>query len=175
MVPQTLSLVSIVAQACTVAVAGPVRLESSNPLLPLVLPALLSVAISAVVSWAIWHFTQRSDRKQRLNAQIDRLVELGMQYALMENDAFCTAWNENDTSADAMRYENYCCFVYNLLQGIWEFCRGNENNIQSMLDCQDLIWRHSTWWRQKEHQTGYPDKFVDYVREVAVRKESKSQ
>ncbi len=134
---------------------------------------LLAAAVAAVVSWWISHRTLRASELTRLNTQIDRLVELGMEYPLMEDDQFCKSWTSEDRSENAMRYENYCCFVYNLLEGIWRFHHGSEKKIQSMFDAQELIKRHQTWWRSSEdNRSSYPQGFQHYVNEVANRKGS---
>ncbi len=103
---------------------------------------IVSALISAFVAGKISHKTLRTQERHIIDTKIDRLVELGMRYPLMEDDEFCSSWLRENRSEDGMRYDNYCCFVFNLLESLWRFHKGCPAKIQEMFDAEDMIKRH---------------------------------
>ena len=134
--------------------------------------SLVAAAIAAVVSLLVSWRTLRAAERNRLHAQIDRLVELSIEYPVMENDAFCRAWTQEDCSGDAMRYDSYCCFVFNVLESLWRFHHGSEPSIQDMFDAKEMIERHRRWWlNYAGNRASYPPGFQKYVDVIARQKE----
>lgn len=146
---------------------------SATSALSVIVSWLVPAAIAAVVSWLICWRTLRSGTRDRLNSQIDRLVELGVEYPLMEDDPWCDSWSRENRTEDGMRYDNYCCFVFNVLEGLWRFNHGNVKPIQDMFDADEMMWRHRRWWEYPDNQGSYPRKFREYVKkELAKRGKS---
>lgn len=133
-----------------------------------VLAALIAAVVSLLVSWR----TLRATERHRIDAQIDHLVELGIKYPLMEDDSFCKNWTRDNRSEDAMRYDNYCCFVFNLLESLWRFNYNSEARIQNMFDAREMIKRHKKWWLDyDDNRSSYPEGFQNYVDRVLKEKE----
>ena len=70
----------------------------------------------------------------------------------------------DEKSDRAMRYDNYCCLVFNTIERIWKHCKGNENRIEEFLSSKEMINRHKAWWRsEKENNAGYGYAFAEFV------------
>jgi hypothetical protein len=140
--------------------------------------AAAGVAISAFVAWVTAHWTIKGDERRGIREGNMRLIELAIEYPFLESDEFCSQWpSSNRDKQDGMRYENFCCHVFNLVQQCFEFCRGDELKMKPILHPDELIWRHRLWWQNdEENQRGYPVEFRQYVagRIRALTKEKES-
>jgi hypothetical protein len=105
-------------------------------------------------------------RKQKLIAQVDRVVDLGIEYPYLENDEFCRNWpGEEINDEKYMRYDNYCCQVFNLLERIWQFSKGQPDTMRDFIYFEELIFRHKKWWFSEiENREGYERGFLIFVR-----------
>ncbi|MGO9567870.1 MAG: hypothetical protein ACLP5H_10045 [Desulfomonilaceae bacterium] len=127
--------------------------------------AIISAIIAAIVSVAVCVFTLRSQRRSRIYDLIDKVIGISIDYPYLEDDNFCKAWKEIDkTTEEAMRYENYCCLVFNLLEHLWSFNNGNESKIAKMFYASEMIRRHKVWWKlDLDNIYGYDPAFRQYV------------
>lgn len=126
--------------------------------------AIIAAIISAVVSIVVCAISLRMQRRQQIHDQIDKLTDIGIQYPYLEDDAFCANWNPKDKSDEAMRYDNYCCFVFNLIERIWKFHWGVERWITDTLYTPELAKRHLRWWKSERNNLGgYPIKMHKYI------------
>lgn len=133
-------------------------------LTPLV-SALLSGAISAAVSFLVCTRTLRSQERARLHDLINKVNDIAIRYPYLEDDYFCTTWKDmNKKDESAMRYENYCCQVFNLLERLWDFHGGNEQEMHKMFWAPEMIRRHQAWWKRDHHNiSGYGYEFRQYI------------
>jgi len=68
-----------------------------------------------------------------LRSQIDKMIDISIEYPYLEDDKYCEKWSSKDKSTViTMRYENYCCFVFNLLERGWKHFGGNKLKIEKM-------------------------------------------
>jgi len=130
--------------------------------------AMLSAIVSAIVAFFVSMKTLRAQRLQHIENMITKLVDVGITYPNLENDAFCANWNVADkTDKEVMRYDNYCCLVFNLLETMWKYYRGNTGQIEDFFNAREEIIRHNQWWKsQHENTKGYRDAFRAYVNSV---------
>lgn len=136
-------------------------------LVPLpILAALISAIVSALVSGGIAFFTLRVHRRQQLEASIAKLIDIAIQYPYLEDDTFAASWDTADkTREDVQRYDNYCCYVFNLLETIWRYHHANTKRINAWFYAQELAVRHRSWWRSEiQNRPGYElHKFHRYI------------
>jgi hypothetical protein len=132
--------------------------------IPLV-SAAVSAVVSAIVAGAISYVTLRHHRRQYLDDMIDKMVALAITYPYLEDESFCRSWVEADkTDEKVQRYDNYCCFVFNLIESIWKFCRKNEKKIDEILYVKEMAVRHQAWWKSNpDNLTGYAVGFHAYI------------
>jgi hypothetical protein len=140
---------------------------------PTVLSTLVATAIASVVAWITARRSDRSEDRRDIHEQIEKSIELSMQYPLVEDSAVCENWPMADIgSDDRIRYNNYCCFVFNLMQHIWTFCRGDRQAIRAMMHVEEIIWQHRRWWNgDSENVRAYPVGFRNFIAATIAAKE----
>lgn len=141
-----------------------------------IVAALVSAGIAAVVAWLISRKTRRDQERSELNALVAQLNAITIQYPILEDDDFCAKWPPKAPPAETdMRYDNYCCLVFNLVERLWRHFKGNAQKINDFFGATEMICRHRKWWLDSKNRTpnygGYPLEFVQYV--DAVLKEIK--
>ena len=94
-------------------------------------------------------------------AIIDKVISFSIEYPYLEDDKFVGRGRRRDkTTEKAMRYDNYCCLVFNLLEQLWDFHNGNESKIAKMFYAPEMIRRHKVWWKQDPQNIyGYDGRF----------------
>lgn len=137
-----------------------------------------STLIASGVAWLVAHLSDRAEQRRTLNEQILKIIDLGMEYPYLEDDSICDKWpNTGMSRDDQLRYENYCCLVFNVMESIWTYCKGNRAKFRMILHYEELIWRHRCWWESDaENKKGYPVGYrnlVDAVIKARREKESK--
>ena len=133
--------------------------------------AILSAIVSAIVAFFVSRKTLRAQRLQHIENMITKLIDIGITYPYLESDAFCAAWNDADKKdKEVMRYDNYCCLVFNLLETMWKFYNGNTKKMEDFFYAREMIVRHKQWWNsQQENTDGYKVEFRDYINAVIRR------
>jgi hypothetical protein len=130
--------------------------------------SIVTVLISVFVSWLTATVTIKGDERRAIRTENMRLIEWAIEYPFLESDEYCKTWpNTTRSDDDNMRYENYCCHVFNTLQHAWELHKGNEQKIRVTLYPEELIERHRAWWMHEDvNQRGYPPDFRQFVASV---------
>ena len=130
---------------------------------------ILAAIISGIISCWIAIGSLHAQTEQVLTQQILQLNMLAMQYPYLEDDEFCVEWLTNKASKDEkyMRYDNYCCIVFNLIENIWKHFKGNRKRIESFFAIKELIVRHKLWWKNPsgpfENIEGYGPDFIAFI------------
>jgi hypothetical protein len=110
-------------------------------------------------------WTVKGDERRAIREGNIRLMEWAIEYPFLEANAYCESWPATGRAdEDNMRYENFCCHVFNQLQSAWEFCKGDTQKMHHVLYPDELIWRHRKWWQQDEvNSAAYPVEFRRFV------------
>lgn len=145
--------------------------------------ASVSAGVSAAVALAVSYLTRRSNNRTAIDGKILKSIELAMSYPHVEDADFCKEWDKPlpPLAADAtdeqknahaeekdkrLQYDMYCCFVFNLIEDIWQHC-WTRRGISKILHVEEFIETHRCWWDgQRENLFGYSDKFHGYVQSV---------
>ncbi len=131
-----------------------------------VIATVVASIIGAASGVFVGLYSLRDQRKQKLVAQVDRVVDLGIEYPYLENDEFCRNWPADEINDEKyMRYDNYCCQVFNLLERIWQFSKGQPDSMRDFIYFEELIFRHKKWWFSEiENREGYEKGFLFFVK-----------
>jgi len=135
----------------------------------LIVSALLSTIISAVISYRIANNKNVKSEEARLNEQILELNKIVIKYPYLEDDDFCKTWPDNRYSKEEkyLRYDSYCCIVFNLLEQIYKLYKGNEDKMENFFYVKELIRRHKYWWISTfENIDGYNSNFREYAKNI---------
>jgi hypothetical protein len=98
-----------------------------------------------------------------------------MEYPVVELPSTCAMWpNPALHDEDKVRYENYCCFVFNLVFDVWEYCGKNHEKANKLLYIDELIRKHQVWWNDDSgNSDAYSDdefkRFVKMVIETTTK------
>jgi hypothetical protein len=126
-----------------------------------------STLFATVISIIVTKRTILSQNECKLHDEILQLNLLAIEYPYFEDDAFCNAYSPSLSSPELLRYDSYCCIVYNLLQNIWEHFNGDEAKIACFFGSKEMFVRHKKWWlshkNRKANLDGYPIAFVNYA------------
>lgn len=130
--------------------------------------ALLSASISAGIAFSVAALTRRTGQRQYIESLITKIIEIGITYPYLEDDDFCANWTKANRRDEGMRYDNYCCLVFNLLEQLWRYSRQNPKMIEDIFGAREMIVRHRVWWGSEVHNhTGYRDvRFHEYINAV---------
>ncbi|HWQ89344.1 MAG TPA: hypothetical protein VN374_05175, partial [Desulfitobacteriaceae bacterium] len=95
---------------------------------------ILSTIISSMVAFVTAKSSERHEERQNLNDLITKIIEISLEYPYLEDDNYCSAWlGVVESDEKSMRYENYCCVVFNLIERLWKFYKGNQKKINETL------------------------------------------
>lgn len=89
-----------------------------------------------------------SEKLMYINDLLLQLNLITITYPFLEDDEFCASWIDNRKNKDEkfIRYENYCCLVFNLLSEIWKFHNGDKKKIEEHFGIMEIVERHKGWW-----------------------------
>ncbi len=147
-----------------------------DPNTAVLLSALISAVVAAVVSIAVTAVSIRNSRVSVLIERVAELNRLAIEFPYFEDDRFCRNLPSSHAKYDEkyLRYENYCCLVFNLLEAIWLHYRGNERAMARVVYPRELILRHKGWWsapcEKADNALGYATAFAAYVNRVVKSK-----
>lgn len=138
-----------------------------------IFPTIISTCIASLVAYGVAYFRARYDERKAIHDMIAKMLELAMAYPHVESDEFLDNWPDvpNATDSDRLRYEIYCCYVFNLLERVWLFSKDDYSDEGSVaneiLHVPEIIADHKRWWlSDKANQNGYTRSFQSYVDRV---------
>ncbi len=132
----------------------------------------ISAAVSAYFSSKSSKITlqlYQNERKEKLNQELNRIIELGIQYPYVENKTFTSKWNEMKLANDEkyLRYDMYCNLLFNYLHHVFEYYKGDKSKIESYLDVKSWIRFHKENWYnpvdENENIDGYDEEFRKFI------------
>ena len=135
-----------------------------------IIATVISAIISSIISLNIANKKNVKDEEARLNQQILELNKIAIAYPYLEDDEFCNSWAKQKKQIDEkyMRYENYCCIVFNLLEQIYKLYNGNIEKINNLIYVEELAKRHKAWWNNpvgaRENIEGYMPPFREFIK-----------
>ena len=137
----------------------------------IILSAMVSLIVSAIVARLTVWWTANSDEKRAIREGTMRIIGWAIEYPFLESDDFCRSWpNTTRTDDDRLRYENYCCHVFNQLEHAWELFKGDERKMRCCLCPKELIVRHRKWWEDEpDNDEGYSVEFRQFVANILRR------
>jgi hypothetical protein len=133
---------------------------------------LFSTVVAGIGAWILTIWSDRSQERRSFSEHVTKLIDLSMDYPFLEDDRICEDWPKTNLSDEnKIRYISYCCTVFNLMEHIWEHCKGDPLKIRMILHVEELIWRHRCWWENEpENQRAYQQGFRDFVDRIIKKK-----
>lgn len=82
----------------------------------------LSFLIGGIGGWISGTLKTRGQQRIAIDALVQKIIELSIEYPYLERDCYCFAWKSDGDPEDdkRSRYENYCCLVFNTIERAWQ-------------------------------------------------------
>lgn len=154
--------------------------QTSN-LLILILTAISSIgtliaaiyaAISAKYSrkgLATTILLEKQKREENLKVELNRILEIGIEYPYLESKPFTEEWVLNKLSQDEkyLRYDMYCNLIFNYLHHVFEHFDKDKSNVEKFVDIKTWIRLHKSNWEnpvdENENIDGYDEDFRKFI------------
>lgn len=133
--------------------------------------ALASVvcAIISGISAYLSYYYKRSDDKADLGRELNRILEICVQYPHFEYPPFTNDWL-NHRGADNeiyLRYDTYCNLIYNYLYHVYKYYGGKKEKIEQYIDVRNWIRLHKQNWQHptdaNENIDAYDEEFRQFI------------
>lgn len=110
---------------------------------------------------------ERFHRRTSIEAMILKLSEYAMQWPTVEKDDYCKAYPGCPGDSNGKeRYENYCSYLFNTLNAIFDFCDQDAAKVKEMFGVEEMVKRHWRCWDGDKGNLSYDQKFRAYVHSV---------
>lgn len=130
--------------------------------------AAISALIAGISAYLAYRF-KRADGKAELEKELDRILEIGIQYPRFEYEPFTSDWvNHRGEDNDIyLRYDIYCNLLFNFLHHVFEYYDGKKEKIENYVDVRTWIRMHRQNWEHpiadNENVDGYDQPFRDFI------------
>jgi hypothetical protein len=106
----------------------------------------------------------RSQRREALETMILKLTEFAIEHPTFEKDSYCSAYPKCPGDENGReRYENYCTYVFNVVNAVWNFCDRDPQKVKEFLHVEELIKRHWRCWKKDDGNLGYEQDYLNYI------------
>jgi hypothetical protein len=132
---------------------------------------LISGVLAAIVSYFVAQKGTRTQRRLSLDQVQNKLIELALQYPHLERNDYCDGWPHKQPDPmtkewleERERYDNFCCFVFNMIHQNWLLASKKAHKIEDMLSIKEYILRHYCWWEEEDENINfYESDFCTFV------------
>ncbi|MCX6258981.1 MAG: hypothetical protein NTW49_13945 [Bacteroidia bacterium] len=111
----------------------------------------------------------KKEKFEKLNDELNNILEIGIQYPYLESKPFTTKWNDFKDSNDEryLRYDMYCNLIFNYLHHVCVFFNYDKKSIEEFVDVKTWIRIHKLNWLhpidENENIDGYDEHFRQFV------------
>jgi len=149
--------------------------------------SLISIIIAAIGSTAAaisaYHSARSSkitlelykkEKKEKLIDELNKILEIGIEYPYLENKNFTNKWNEqkNSDNENFIRYDMYCNLVYNFIHKTCNYYSYNKEFIEDFIDVKNWIRTHKQNWlnpvEENENIDGYDEEFRKFINSYLI-------
>src|SRR5262245_23445408 len=109
-----------------------------------------AAVVLGIAACALTIIVARNQEKTQLQALIDKMIDIALEYPYVERQSFCDKYPNGTVDDDIYaidRYENYCVFVFNALTRIAAFCNYDMDEVRRFIAIEELLVLHHTWWK----------------------------
>lgn len=129
---------------------------------------LASIIFSSISLWQTYQLRTK-DKEDELRKQLNRIIEIAVEYPYLEYQPFIDKWLERKLSGDEkyMRYDMFCNLLFNFLADVYDFYNGDVDLIENFCDIETWINMHKLNWmhpiEEDENIKGYSLEFQDFI------------
>jgi hypothetical protein len=116
----------------------------------------------------------KKEKLEKLNDDLNRILELGIQYPYLESKTFTQKWNDFKSTEDEryLRYDIYCNFIFNYLQNVWLHFEQDKTKVEDFVDIKTWIRIHKQNWLSpiddNENIDGYSVEFRQFINSYLI-------
>ena len=131
-------------------------------------------AVVAIVSAFLAYRFKRADGKAELEKELNRILEISIQYPHFEYQPFTNDWDNHRGKDDIiyLRYDIYCNLLFNFLHHVYEYYGGDRKKIEDYVDVRTWIRLHRQNWLhpvdENENIDGYDQPFRTFVNSYLI-------
>lgn len=129
---------------------------------------VVAIVLSSIALWQNYQLNKKQ-KKDSLSDKLNHLLELAIQYPELESKVFIEKWVEQKDKNDIsyMRYDIYCNLLFNFLAELFDFYKGDKDDIESFCDVKTWIRMHRLNWQHpmdpNENIDGYSPNFRAFI------------
>jgi len=107
----------------------------------------------------------KSNRFNKLNSDLDKIVEYSIQYPYFEDEEYPTKNYRSDLNSGdlirrekALRYELFAIMNFNFIEDLYKYYNGNEEQMSDQTNFTEMIESHAEYWKYKiieKNENGY--------------------
>lgn len=112
---------------------------------------------------------KKRDEYLALRNRLESILAMTITYPDLENPTVTEHWKENRLSEEErfMRYDQFCNIVFNFLEDVFLYYKGDTEKIEKFIDVQSWVELHKQNWlyprTEGENFRGYDYNFYAYI------------
>lgn len=148
-------------------------MENTTIALIAAIAAVVSALFAGVSAYLAYRF-KREDGKAELEKELNRILEIGVQYPCFEYAPFTNDWINHRGKDDEtyLRYDIYCNMIYNFIHHVYEYYGGDKKKIENYVDVKSWIRMHKQNWQnptdENENIDGYDEPFRQFINSYLI-------
>jgi len=113
-------------------------------------------------------------KKEKLVDELNKILEIGIEYPYLETKSFACKWNEfkNSDEERYLRYDMYCNLLFNFIHHVCEYFSYNKEQIDGFIDMKTWLRTHKQNWLnpvdENENIDGYDEDFRKFVNSYLI-------
>lgn len=139
----------------------------------------LGTAIAAICAAISANYSKKSiettiklykhEQKEKLIQEMNKIIEIGIQYPYLESKPFTSKWIENMNLNDEryLRYDMFCNLIFNYLNHVYNFFGKDKKLIEDFVDIKSWIRLHKYCWQnpidENENIDAYDEDFRKFI------------
>ena len=126
---------------------------------------LLGTITAIGVSIFTFRTIHKYNRQLEISNMVDKILDVAIQYPHFEDQDFTNSWSRKSKDVEQLRYDLYCCKIFNLINTLWIFCKENKQKMAKIVAYRELMEWHKSWWGQNRdlNSKGYGTKFCTFI------------
>jgi len=111
---------------------------------------------------------ENRDSKRYMRELLDGLIRISIEYPYLEDTKYTYNKNKSIDDEKYIRYDNYCCMVFNFIERLWKYTKGDKKKMNDIVYYNEYIYTHYQWWidNYELNKEGYENGFLEFVEET---------
>ena len=127
-----------------------------------------TVFVGIVASWIAISNSKKSSletKRKDIVDMLDKIIMISIKYPKLEDHQFALKFHKDPKDEEYMRYDNYCCMVFNFIERLWKFCTKDSSKMKDVVYFEEYIYLHRTWWTEciRENSIFYEQEFNKFI------------